>query len=149
MVKRESSDMIEQPDAEQDDTGSISNLIKDRAVTSAKGNSMIANPFYCMTFIKRRGIKLAKILSETAKLSGCEDCMKPVFCSRPSDFRVVLKNVNYSFVAITLQVRNVERLLQCYYVPREKREIVAKCTYSYIKCFTKGFLKPLLESARL
>jgi ATP-dependent DNA helicase RecG len=92
---------------------------------------------------------LTKILSETAKLPGYDDRLKPEFFSTPSDFRVVLKNVNYSAMADTPQVSIEEMILQYCSIPRTKREIVEHFEYSDIKYFSKGFLKPLLESGRL
>jgi ATP-dependent DNA helicase RecG len=71
----------------------------------------------------------------------------------PSDFRVVLKNVNSSTMAdtpqVTHQVSIEEMILQYCFIPRTKREIVEHFEYSDIKYFSKGFLKPLLESGRL
>jgi ATP-dependent DNA helicase RecG len=130
--------------------------IQDRdihTIASARRNPVIADLFHRMKFMERRGSGLTKILSETAKLPGYNDRMKPEFFSTPSDFRVVLKNVNYSSVTVTPQVTPQvsieEMILQYCSIPRTKREIVERFEYSDIKYFTKGFLKPLLESGRL
>lgn len=81
--------------------------IQDRdihTIVSARRNPVIADLFHRMKFMERRGSGLTKILSETAKLPGYGDRLKPEFFSTPSDFRVVLKNVNYSTLANTAQV---------------------------------------------
>jgi ATP-dependent DNA helicase RecG len=138
--------------------------IQDReinTIASARRNPVIADLFHRMKFMERRGSGLTKILSETAKLPGYNDRLKPEFFSTPSDFRVVLKNVNYSAMAdtprvtpqatpqVTPQVSIEEMILQYCSIPRTKREIVEHFEYSDIKYFSKGFLKPLLESGRL
>ncbi len=138
--------------------------IQDRdihTIVSARRNPVIADLFHRMKFMERRGSGLTKILNETAKLPGYEDRMKPEFFSTPSDFRVVLKNVNYSTVIDTAQVTPQvtpqvrpqvsieEMILQYCSIPRTKREIVEQFEYNDIKYFTKSFLKPLLESGRL
>jgi ATP-dependent DNA helicase RecG len=126
--------------------------IQDReinTIASARRNPVIADLFHRMKFMERRGSGLTKILSETAKLPGYQDRMKPEFFSTPSDFRVVLKNVNYSAMADTPQVSIEEMILQYCSIPRTKREIVEHFEYSDIKYFSKGFLKPLLDSGRL
>ena len=65
------------------------------AITSARRNPVIADLFHRMKFMERRGSGLRKIIEETAKLPGYSDEMKPEFTSTPSNFKVVLKNLNY------------------------------------------------------
>lgn len=65
-------------------------------IGSARRNPVIADLFHRMKYMERRGSGLRKILMETAKLPGYTEEMKPGFFSTPSDFRVVLKNVNYN-----------------------------------------------------
>jgi hypothetical protein len=69
----------------------------DRAVTEALVNALIHRHYILLV----SGLK--KILSETAKLPGYDNRLKPKFFCTPSDFRAVLKNVNYSTLANTAQ----------------------------------------------
>ena len=48
-----------------------------------------------MKYMERRGSGLRKIVSETEKLPGYTEAYKPEFSSTATDFRVILKNVNY------------------------------------------------------
>ena len=48
-----------------------------------------------MKYMERRGSGLRKIVSETKKLPGYTAAYKPEFSSTATDFRVILKNVNY------------------------------------------------------
>ncbi len=48
-----------------------------------------------MKYMERRGSGLRKIVSETEKLPGYTAAYKPEFSSTATDFRVILKNVNY------------------------------------------------------
>ena len=57
---------------------------------------MIADLFHRMKFMERRGSGLRKIVSETEKLPGYTEELRPEFHSSGTDFRVVLKNVNYN-----------------------------------------------------
>ena len=150
--------------------------IQDRdihTIGSARRNPVIADLFHRMKFMERRGSGLTKILNETAKLPGYEDSMKPEFFSTPSDFRVVLKNVNYSTVTDTVQVTAQdtaqdnqqvnqqdnqqdnqqvsiqETILQYCAIPRGRKEITEHCGYKDMRHFSSNFLKPLLESGRL
>ena len=51
--------------------------------------------FHRMKYMERRGSGLRKIVSETEKLPGYTEAYKPEFSSTATDFRVILKNVNY------------------------------------------------------
>ena len=57
-------------------------------------NPVIADLFHRMKFMERRGSGLRKIVSETEKLPGYTEELRPEFHSSGTDFRVVLKNVN-------------------------------------------------------
>ena len=48
-----------------------------------------------MKYMERRGSGLHKIVSETEKLPGYTEELKPQFVSTDSTFKVILKNVNY------------------------------------------------------
>ena len=134
--------------------------IQDRdihTIGSARRNPVIADLFHRMKFMERRGSGLTKILNETAKLPGYEDSMKPEFFSTPSDFRVVLKNVNYSTVTDTAQVTaqvtaqddRMNTLVDFCSIPRSRDEMQAHIGIEHREYFRKAFLKPLLESGRL
>ena len=130
--------------------------IQDRdihTIGSARRNPVIADLFHRMKFMERRGSGLTKILNETAKLPGYEDSMKPEFFSTPSDFRVVLKNVNYSTVTDTVQVTSqddrMNTLVDFCSIPRSRDEMQAHIGIEHREYFRKAFLKPLLESGRL
>jgi len=56
---------------------------------------VIADLFHRMKYMERRGCGLRKIVSETEKLPGYTEAYKPEFSSTATDFRVILKNVNY------------------------------------------------------
>ena len=64
-------------------------------IESSRRNPVIADLFHRMKYMERRGSGLKKIISETEKLPGYTDEMRPEFYSTGSSFRVVLKNVNY------------------------------------------------------
>jgi ATP-dependent DNA helicase RecG len=64
-------------------------------ISSSRRNPVIADLFHRMKFMERRGSGLNKIVTETTKLSGYSDKYKPAFISTPTEFKVILKNVNY------------------------------------------------------
>lgn len=142
--------------------------IQDRdihTIVSARRNPVIADLFHRMKYMERRGSGLMKILSETAKLPGYDDRLKPEFFSTPSDFRVVLKNVNYSPLANTAQATaqataqvtaqataqddRMKTLVEFCSIPRSRDEMQASIGIEHREYFRKAFLKPLLESGRL
>jgi len=59
-------------------------------------NPVIADLFHRMKYMERRGSDLRKIVSETEKLPGYTAAYKPEFSSTATNFRVILKNVNYN-----------------------------------------------------
>ncbi|MDY0287922.1 MAG: ATP-binding protein [Sphaerochaeta sp.] len=130
-------------------------------IGSARRNPVIADLFHRMKFMERRGSGLTKILSESAKLPGYTEQMEPEFFSTPSDFRVVLKNMNYSSSGHTVQDTAQdnqqdnqqdsvqEMILQYCAVPRGKKEITAHSGYKDMRHFSANFLKPLIESGKL
>lgn len=64
-------------------------------IHSVRRNPVIADLFHRMKYMERRGSGLRKIVSETEKLPGYTGRCRPEFYSTASDFRVILKNVNY------------------------------------------------------
>ena len=59
-------------------------------------NPVIADLFHRMKYMEGRGSGLRKIVSETEKLPGYTAAYKPEFSSTATNFRVILKNVNYN-----------------------------------------------------
>ena len=138
--------------------------IQDRdihTIGSARRNPVIADLFHRMKFMERRGSGLSKILSESAKLPGYSDHMQPEFFSTPSDFRVVLKNVNYSSrvrtmqdnqqdtIQDTMQDNRLTMLIEFCSVPRAREEMQAHIGIGNRDHFRKAFLNPLMESGKL
>ena len=66
------------------------------SIRSMRRNPVIADLFHRMKYMERRGRGLRKIVSETEKLPGYIAAYKPEFSSTATDFRVILKNVNYN-----------------------------------------------------
>lgn len=64
-------------------------------IRSVRRNPVIADLFHRMKYMERRGSGLRKIVSETEKLPGYTEAFKPEFFSTATDFRVILKNVNF------------------------------------------------------
>lgn len=127
------------------------------AIGSVRRNPIIADLFHRMKFMERRGSGLKKILSETAKLPGYSEQLKPEFYSTPTDFRVVLKNVNYNLhsgtgqdtAQVTGQDERMMQLLLFCSEARTRDEMQAHLGISSREHFRKKFLKPLLESGEL
>ena len=65
-------------------------------VTSARRNPIIADLFHRMRYMERRGSGLHKIVEATKTLPGYTDEFMPQFVSTDSNFKVILKNVNYA-----------------------------------------------------
>ena len=57
---------------------------------------VIADPFHRMKYMERLGSGLRKIDWEIEKLSGYIAAYNPEIFSTATDFRVILKNVNYN-----------------------------------------------------
>lgn len=127
------------------------------AVSSVRRNPVIADLFHRMKYMERRGSGLKKILSETAKLPGYTEQLKLEFFSTPSDFRAVLKNVNYNLRSDTAQDRGqvtaqdgrMKKLVEFCSEPRTRNEMQAYLAISSREHFRKKILKPLLESGQL
>lgn len=108
------------------------------AIGSVRRNPVIADLFHRMKFMERRGSGLKKILSETEKLPGYSEELKPEFFSTPSDFRVVLKNINH-----------IISLLEFCSIARTRDEMQEYFGVSSREYFRKNILKPLLEAKQL
>ena len=132
-----------------------------RSIRSVRRNPVIADLFHRMKYMERRGSGLKKIISETEKLPGYTEQLKPEFFSNATDFRVVLKNVNYNLVPYTHQdnhqvthqdnhqVTIPEQILSFCSLPRSKKEIAEFCGYRDLRNFTLHYINPLLETGQL
>ena len=129
-------------------------------VGSVRRNPVIADLFHRMKFMERRGSGLRKIVSETEKLPGYTEEMAPEFHSTATDFRVVLKKVNYNMdggdqdtvqvtVHDTAQDDRLEKLVQFCAEPRTREEMMAYLGLAHRGHFLNAYLKPLLESGRI
>jgi len=134
--------------------------IQDRdigSIGSVRRNPVIADLFHRMKFMERRGSGLTKILSESAKLSGYTEQLRPEFFSTPSDFRVVLKNLNYSpsgrivhdTMHETMHDNRMNMLIDFCSIPRTRDEMQAHIGIGNRDYFRRTFLKPLIESGKL
>lgn len=127
------------------------------SIGSVRRNPVIADIFHRMKYMERRGSGLKKILSETAKLPGYSVQLKPEFYSTPSDFRVVLKNVNYNMdgenIHVTIhdsvQDKRMDALVNYCTNARTRDEMQSYIGINNRAYFRKTFLKPLLESGRI
>lgn len=134
-----------------------------RSIRSVRRNPVIADLFHRMKYMERRGSGLKKIITETEKLPGYTEQLKPEFFSNASDFRVELKNVNYIQGNCTpqiklqvnlqdnpqdnLQVTVFNQILSFSMLPRSKKEITEFCGYKDTR--SSHYIKPLLESGQL
>ena len=113
------------------------------SIRSMRRNPVIADLFHRMKYMERRGNGLHKIVSETEKLPGYSEIYKPEFFSTATDFRVILKNVNYNLEGDTHQVTNQDselstvskQLLFFCTTPKSKKELAAFCGLSHSACF--------------
>ena len=108
-----------------------------------------------------RGSGLRKIVSETEKLPGYTEAYKPEFTSTATDFRVILKNVNYNLEGdahqvihqVTHQVIELstvsKQILAFCTTPKSKKELAVFCGFKDLRNFTLKHINPLLESGQL
>ena len=115
------------------------------------------------TYLERRGSDLRKIVSETEKLPGYTETYKPEFSSTATDFRVILKNVNYHLSQKDLvsdqdcdQVSDQDKsqdilhaVLDFCITEKSKQEICSFIGYRNLTYFTRKYLNPLLASGQL
>lgn len=131
------------------------------SIRSMRRNPVIADLFHRMKYMERRGSGLRKIVSETEKLPGYTESYKPVFFSTATDFRVILKNVNYNLEGDTQQVIHQvtnqdaelstvsKQILAFCTTPKSKKELAALCGFKDLRNFTVKHINPLLESGQL
>ena len=131
------------------------------SIRSMRRNPVIADLFHRMKYMERRGSGLRKIVSETEKLPGYTAAYKPEFSSTATDFRVILKNVNYNLEDDTHQVihqvthQDIElstvskQILAFCTTPKSKKELAVFCGFKDLRNFTLKHINPLLESGQL
>lgn len=123
------------------------------AIGSVRRNPVIADLFHRMKYMERRGSGLKKILSETEKLPGYTPGLRPEFFSTSSDFRVILKNVNFNLHTCTAQDRaqdeRIANLLEFCSEARTRQEMQEFIGITSREHFRKTILKPLLESGKI
>ena len=126
------------------------------AIRSMRRNPVIADLFHRMKYMERRGSGLRKIVNETEKLPGYTETCKPEFFSTATDFRVILKNVNYylgqSIMSTTHDATHDNigiKILTFCSQPHSKAEIAEHCGYKNTKNFTQKYLRPLLNDGTL
>ena len=131
------------------------------SIRSMRRNPVIADLFHRMKYMERRGSGLRKIVSETEKLPGYSETYKPEFFSTATDFRVILKNVNYNLEGVIHQVTHQvthqdselstvsEQILAFCTKPKSKKELAAFCGFKDLRNFTLKYINPLLESEQL
>lgn len=138
------------------------------SIESIRRNPHIADLFHRMRFMERRGSGLEKIVTETEKLPGYTDALKPSFFSTDVAFHVVLKNVNYVLSGATQDAAQVntqvaiqdktsdveravviERLLAFCSEARSRDEIMAHLGFANRSHFRKAYIVPLLDNGQL
>lgn len=123
------------------------------SIRSMRRNPVISDLFHRMKYMERRESGLRKIVSETEKLPGYTEAYKPEFSSTATDFRVILKNVNYimcaSSVHDTSVVSKQNLLLEFCVEPKKRDEMQTYIDVSNRSHFSKYYLKPLLSSGKL
>ena len=98
---------------------------------------------------------------ESVKLPGYTEAYKPEFSSTATDFRVILKNVNYNLEddahqvihQVTHQVIELstvsKQILAFCTTPKSKKELAVFCGFKDLRNFTLKHINPLLESGQL
>jgi len=90
-----------------------------------------------------------KILNGNTKLLGYTEQKRPEFFSTSSDFRVVLKNMNYSLAINAMQDARLKSLVEFCSAPRARDEMQAHIGIGNRDYFRRTVLEPLLESGKL
>ena len=123
---------------------------------SVRRNPVIADLFHRMKFMERRGSGLRKIVSETEKLPGYTEELRPEFHSSATDFRVVLKNVNYNMdgsdqdtIHDAMHDEKLNKLVDACAEPKTREELMEYLGLVNRDHFRKAYLKPLLESGKI
>lgn len=130
--------------------------IESNGAFSVRRNPVIADLFHRMKFMERRGSGLRKIVSETEKLPGYTEELRPEFHSSGTDFRAVLKNVNWIMAGSEHDgehdgehVERFDSLVDFCTTERTRDEMMSFLSISSRPYFQQNFLKPLLASGRI
>ena len=126
------------------------------SIRSMRRNPVIADLFHRMKYMERRGSGLRKIISETEKLPGYTEVYKPEFSSTATDFRVILKNVNYIMCGASVHdaahdtsvISKQNLLLEFCTAPKSRDKMQTYIDVSSRSHFSKYYLKPLLSSGK-
>ena len=125
-------------------------------VGSVRRNPVIADLFHRMKFMERRGSGLRKIVSETEKLPGYTEELRPEFHSSGTDFRVVLKNANgimhgdeHDNMHAATHDEKLDQLVDFCAKEKTREEMMAFMGLENREHFRKTYLKPLLDSGRI
>lgn len=118
---------------------------------------VIADPFHRMKYMERHGSGLRKIVRETEKPPGYTAAYNPKIFSTATDFRVILKNVNYNMCGASVHdaahdtsvISKQNLLLEFCADPKSRDEMQAYIDVSSRSHFSKYYLKPLLSSGKL
>ena len=94
---------------------------------------------------------------ESVKLPGYTEAYKPEFSSTATDFRVILKKVNYNLEGDAHQVIHQvielstvsKQILTFCTTPKSKKELAVFCGFKDLRNFTLKHINPLLESGQL
>ena len=89
-------------------------LIQDKQiekVDSVRRNPLIADIFYRLNYVERRGSGLKKICNEISNLYDYSVEAKPQFESTKSSFRVIMKNMNYKLATVTDKTENMTDII--------------------------------------
>lgn len=110
--------------------------------------------------MERRGSGLRKIISETEKLPSYTEELRPEFHSTATDFRVMLKNVNYNMYGSDHDTthdnmhdathdKKAMSLIDFCTEERARDEMMAFLGLKSREHFRKNYLKPLLDSGKI
>lgn len=126
-------------------------------IRSIRRTPVIADLFHRMKYIERLGNGLRKRVSETKKLPGYSEIYKVEFFSKTTDFRIILKSVNYLMCGASVHdvthdisvISKQNRLLEFCAAPKSRDEMPAFINVSSRSHFSKYYLKPLLSSGKI
>lgn len=136
-------------------------------IPSRRRNPIIADVFYRLKYMDRRGSGFKKILSEYEMQDTYTTDMKPIFYSDNDTFLLVLKNLNYkkqkkigssekqqdyvehSKIAINMGIKELSDLMSFLEVPRTRKELQEFCNISSREYFRTKILNPLIEAKKI
>lgn len=110
-------------------------LLTLQSIRSMWRSPVIADLFHRMKYMERRGSGLRRIVSETEKLPGYTAAYNPEFSSTATDFRVILKNVNYNLESDTHQVTHQDSTLSAVSTQKRCVAIFAAVAAAHIRIY--------------